>query len=212
MMKKLINIMLQSVAVDIYMSSRHISQIKKNGIDLQYVINQTEAVCISAVSQNGNALQYVINQTEAICISAVKNNGLALEFVKNQTEAICIKAIRENYDAFLYIRNQTDSVCMYAVQQHMKRRYSSFENIYRKIKNPSYTLVMMLLKSYSYYAQDIMTDNVKIMMENYKAYGKALSGIENCLNDLLYRPNSINSLLCEIKWSTVSPKAFFLTL
>ena len=33
--------------------------VKRNGYALQYVSQQTEAVCLEAVKQNGDALQYV---------------------------------------------------------------------------------------------------------------------------------------------------------
>ena len=42
-----------------------------------------------------DALQYVKEQTEAICIEAVKQTGLALQYVKEQTEEICIEAVKK---------------------------------------------------------------------------------------------------------------------
>jgi len=36
------------------------------------------------VKQDGDALQYVKEQTEAICLEAVKKNGYALRYVKEQ--------------------------------------------------------------------------------------------------------------------------------
>ena len=58
-----------------------IAAVQQNGYTLQYVHNQTEAICIAAVQQNGYTLRYVHNQTDAICIAAVKQNGYALQYV-----------------------------------------------------------------------------------------------------------------------------------
>ncbi len=63
--------------------------VKQNGYALQYVKEQTEAICLEAVKQDSDALQYVKEQTEAICLEAVKKNGYALRYVKEHTEAIC---------------------------------------------------------------------------------------------------------------------------
>ena len=39
---------------------------------------------LEAVKQNGDALQYVKEQSEAICLEAVKQNGYALKYVKEE--------------------------------------------------------------------------------------------------------------------------------
>ena len=59
---------------------------------------------LEAVKRNGFALQFVMDQTEEICLEAVKQNGLALKYVQNQTEAICIEAVKEDGDALWYVR------------------------------------------------------------------------------------------------------------
>jgi hypothetical protein len=41
------------------------------------------AAALAAVKQNGYALQYVREQTPAICLAAVKQNGDALWFVRD---------------------------------------------------------------------------------------------------------------------------------
>ena len=40
-----------------------------------------EKDALEAVKRNGYALQYVKDQTEAICLEAVKRNGYALQYV-----------------------------------------------------------------------------------------------------------------------------------
>jgi len=61
---------------------------------------------LAAVKQNGYALQYVKDQTEAICLEAVKQNGLTLKYVKDQTEEICLAAVKQNKDATIYINKE----------------------------------------------------------------------------------------------------------
>jgi hypothetical protein len=39
---------------------------------------------LEAVKENGCALQYVQNQTDAICLEAVKQTGYAVKFVQDQ--------------------------------------------------------------------------------------------------------------------------------
>jgi hypothetical protein len=51
---------------------------------LQYVKDQTEAICIEAVKQNGYSLRYVKEQTPEICIEAVKQNGYSLQYVNKK--------------------------------------------------------------------------------------------------------------------------------
>ena len=55
--------------------------VEQDGYLLQYVKDQTEAVCLKAVEQNGHALMYVKDQTEAVCLRAVEQNGHALQFI-----------------------------------------------------------------------------------------------------------------------------------
>ena len=55
--------------------------VKRNGDALQYVKEQSEAVCLEAVKQDGYALRYVKEQSEAVCLEAVKRNGYALQYV-----------------------------------------------------------------------------------------------------------------------------------
>lgn len=55
------------------------------------------------VKQDGMNLQYVSNQTEAICLEAVKQTGIALAFVRKQTYEICLTAFNQDVKAADYI-------------------------------------------------------------------------------------------------------------
>jgi hypothetical protein len=49
-----------------------------------YYEDWSEEEALAAVKQDSFALQYVQNQTDAICLEAVKQNGFALQYVQNQ--------------------------------------------------------------------------------------------------------------------------------
>ena len=82
-----------------------IKAVEQDGFALQFVSEQTEAICVKAVEQDGFALRYVAEQTEAICIKAVEQKGYALRYVSEQMfethceeltlEQICIELGRE---------------------------------------------------------------------------------------------------------------------
>lgn len=58
---------------------------------------------LKAVEQDGYALQYVKDQTEAICLKAVERHGYALRYVKDQTEAVCLKAVEQEPYALQFV-------------------------------------------------------------------------------------------------------------
>ena len=63
-------------------------KVRENPLNLEYVKEQTQEICLQAVKQNGLALRFVKNQTPEICLEAVKEDGLALKYVINQTPLI----------------------------------------------------------------------------------------------------------------------------
>ena len=94
-------------------------QVKKNGLDLQYIKEQeqTPELCMTAVRQNGRALQYVKEQTPELCMAAVRQYGYALKFVKEQNPEVCMAAVRQNGLALYYVNEQSPELCMSAVCQ-----------------------------------------------------------------------------------------------
>ena len=49
------------------------------------------------------ALQYVLNQTEEICLAAVNQDGLALQNVLNQTPRIVKAALLQDNESLIFI-------------------------------------------------------------------------------------------------------------
>ena len=63
---------------------------------------------LEMVKRNGMALRFVKDQTPEICLAAVKDYGLVLEYVKNQTTDICLAAIKQNPEAKRFVRIALD--------------------------------------------------------------------------------------------------------
>ena len=76
-------------------------------MNLWYVKNQTEAICLEAVKQDVWALEYVKDQTFEICLTAVRREPFALRYVKDQNFTICHEAVEQNFGASYLIRNKT---------------------------------------------------------------------------------------------------------
>ena len=49
---------------------------------------EDEEFCMEQVKKNGLKLAYVVNQTEEICIEAIKQNAFSLKYVKDKTPTI----------------------------------------------------------------------------------------------------------------------------
>ncbi|MDR1897071.1 MAG: DUF4116 domain-containing protein [Prevotellaceae bacterium] len=97
---------------------RDIAAVKKNGLTLQFIEEQTPEICIEAVKQNGWALNFVKEQTPEICMAAMKQNGWALIHVKKQTPEICMTAVKQSGWALNFVKKQTPEMCMEAVKQN----------------------------------------------------------------------------------------------
>lgn len=72
-----------------------LSIVKKDGLALKYINNQTEDMCMEAVKQNPHALQFVINQTYNICIKALDGDIFAVGHIRNENNERVIKLGRE---------------------------------------------------------------------------------------------------------------------
>lgn len=98
--------------------NRDMEKVRRNGMALEYVEEQTPEVCMEAVKQDGRALKYVKEQIPEICMEAVKQNGWALEYVREQTPEICLEAVKQGGKALQFVEEQTAEICMEAVKQN----------------------------------------------------------------------------------------------
>ena len=79
--------------------------------------------CLESVKMDGLNLEFVINQTPEICLEAVKQNGYALQYVQNQTPEICLEAIKEEPISIIYVKKQTPELIHYFKKYASTRLY-----------------------------------------------------------------------------------------
>ena len=75
-------------------------------------------MCLHIVKRDGLALEIVLNQTDDICLAAVRNCGRALQFVNNKTRDICIEAVAENKSAIEFV--DVDKKSIFSEAMHKK--------------------------------------------------------------------------------------------
>ena len=127
--------------------------VKRDGLALEYVKEQTHEICLQAVKRTGYALEYVKEQTSDICLEAVKQHGLALRFVKEQTPDICLEAVKRQHGfALKYVKEQTPLIIHYLKKYHIslyesfktKNRITISENEMKKFYNVNPHLLLTL--------------------------------------------------------------------
>jgi len=129
---------------------------------LQYIVNQSEEICIYAVQLNGMVLNHVKDKTPLICLEAVKNKGQALIYVENQTEFICLEAIKKDPFSLQCVDNQTTEICMEAVRQN------GLALIHVKHKTPEICLEALLHGNKKNY--ELIMDYIPIVDKNFLTY------------------------------------------
>jgi hypothetical protein len=80
--------------------------VSKNGMLLQFINNQDEAICIAAIKNNWKSFNYVKIWTRNIHMTMVAQNGLLLQYIKkeDQDQQICIWAITNNSYAYHFVK------------------------------------------------------------------------------------------------------------
>ncbi len=114
----------------------------KNGLELEFVKNQTESLCAKAVEQNiysyvfirdneirkklqKNVIEKDIallgsieDQTKELCEIALRKDGLALQFIFENPEQYYDIAIEKTPLAIQFVKNQTSRLCRKAVRKN----------------------------------------------------------------------------------------------
>lgn len=99
---------------------------KLQGIDKErhdHFAQMTEKELIEVLTNNGEYLEFMPNQTEAMCLAAVYDYPFALEFVKSQTENICLVACLKNKNSFKLVKNQTSKLKNYFLAKFPHKVY-----------------------------------------------------------------------------------------
>ena len=63
-----------------------LKEVKRNGLLLRWVKEQTPEICMTAVKQNGEALQWVKEQTPEMCAAAMLENPNAEKYAEWKPE------------------------------------------------------------------------------------------------------------------------------
>lgn len=95
--------------------------------------NNLENLYLKKVQQNGLELEHIKEQTEAICIEAVKNTGIAIIFVNNKTEKICMEAINSNPATIQFIENQTPEMAKFVLNKNPKLLHYINDNLKKEL-------------------------------------------------------------------------------
>jgi hypothetical protein len=70
-----------SSAKEVQKRNTILEDVKKDGLLLKDIKNQTPEICLAAVSNYGHALKFVHKQTLEICLAAIKQNEYAVHHV-----------------------------------------------------------------------------------------------------------------------------------
>jgi hypothetical protein len=94
----------------------------RKGYMLEFVDNQTEAMCMAVVRADPLQLEHVKNQTEAVCMEAIRGYPFALRCVRKQTKELCMAAVQLDGFALAAVRRQTKTICAAAIARNWDAR------------------------------------------------------------------------------------------
>jgi hypothetical protein len=137
--------------------------LKKSGLFLRFIKNQTEEMCWVAIKKTPDSIIYAKNQNDKIALFASKKFWHALPYIPFQTCEMCLEAIKLNPDSLKYVKNQTDELCLEAV------KINGYALQYVKNKTPDICKAAVCQNLYSLrYADDIFKEAVK---QNINVFG-----------------------------------------
>lgn len=171
-----------------------LAAVRRNGLDLSYVIKQTEEICIAAVHQNSLALPFVETQTEDICLAAIASCGmhgydLPIWSIEKQTETVCLAAIRLNgWGSLRCIRSQTDLMCISAIEQN--------PYALEYVKNQTKEICLKAVELNGLALKFVNSQNDEICLAAVRQNGSALEYVKSqteevCMAAVMNNPSSI---------------------
>ncbi len=101
-------------------------------------VEQTEALCAKVLAEDGMQLEYVRNQSPKLCDIAIRENGEAIQFAEYQDSDTCEQLVGENPWRLVWVKNQTYSIVKTAIEKHPSTILVA--------KDPSEQLVAMALE------------------------------------------------------------------
>jgi hypothetical protein len=151
-----------------------IEVMKKYGMALRFVANQTLEICLEAVKNDGMALQYVNIEDPIymvdICIEAIKQNPSAIIFVKNKSAKIYIELVKKNYKHIEFIEEQTPEICIEAVSQ--------YGLALKFVKDQTHEICINAVKQYGLALQYVKNKTYDICIEAVRQNGFAIKFVD----------------------------------
>jgi len=109
--------------------------VKKDGLLLKHIKNQTDNIKRTALENNSHAFKYIHEQSYDDCTQAFSKNGLLLKLLHEKhfyTIKILKQAVEQNGMALKYIpfKYQTPEVCLTAIRNNIKAiRFSKYKDL-----------------------------------------------------------------------------------
>lgn len=85
---------------------KDLEMVKKDGLNLWDVVNQTPEIIVAAFTQNSAALQYVREQTLELCLAVVTRWPKSLKYVRCQELGICLAAAVRDRQVLRLVRDE----------------------------------------------------------------------------------------------------------
>jgi len=94
-----------------------LTEIKRNGLLLRYVEQQTSELCEAAMGENVFAIRFAKYKPYKSCLTAVEQYGALITYIEEQTPELCLTAVQVNGYALRYVNEQTLEICKAALDQ-----------------------------------------------------------------------------------------------
>ena len=92
--------------IDVLYEQKNVIKLLENdGTYLEFVRNQTEALCKIAILQNWSALKFVKDQTHDLCVMAININPHSIQYIKKLNIHYCVDALRKDESVVCYIKD-----------------------------------------------------------------------------------------------------------
>lgn len=166
--------------------------VKRNGLNLQFVKNQTLEICITAIENNPMAIQFVKNQTDMIAEIAFEKNHQVFQFILNKTPALCLEAVKKDGSLIAYIENKTPEICdialgnsIYAIKYLNKtgdfcmKAVSHDGYALEYIENQTEEMCLKAIQTRPMSLKFVKNKTEAICIEAVKRYGETLQFVEN---------------------------------
>lgn len=152
--------------------------IRKNGLMIQYVKEQTEELCIEAIKQNWLAISHIKNLTEKICIEAIRQEPTAIEKIPNiyRSKTVCREAIVRKPELFSILSDPDKDLTYLAISL-------DGTNI-RYVKNPTEEMQIMAVRQNGMALTYISNKTDYVIKEAIKQNPIAIRFVKNASEEL----------------------------